>query len=200
LSHTNLIIEDKTGLLRLINKNNMYDIFFIPELIKAISAAPFREIFLITILQNEHVYIPLKMFHLIAEAYLFNGVIIQNGYDKIIPPEIDYVELFAAYLDSNVISEVLVHRDDSNTEVIFGDSGLLINPDNSVTVRMHLDYDIDPNAVPPNKKWQIILGDNFEEAMRDYRKSNGFSTGAVFPVKKSNIQQGNTPDPRSSGR
>ncbi len=107
LSHTNLIIEDKTGLLRLINKNNMYDIFFIPELIKAISAAPFREIFLITILQNEHVYIPLKMFHLIAEAYLFNGVIIQNGYDKIIPPEIDYVELFAAYLDSNVISEVL---------------------------------------------------------------------------------------------
>jgi len=190
LSHTNLIIEDKTGLLSLINKNNIYHVFFIPELIKAISAAPFREIFFITILQNEHVYMSLKMLHLITEAYLFNGVIIKNGYDKIIPPEIDYVELFAAYLDSNVISRVLIHRDADDTEVIFGDSGLLISPNNSVTIRLHLDYDIYPNSVPPNIKWQTILGDDFEEAMRDYRKSNSFSTEAVFPVNKRGIQQG----------
>ncbi len=199
LSHTNLIIEDKTGLLRLINKNNLYDIFFIPELIKAISEAPFREIFLVTILQNENVYIPLKVFHLIAEAYLFNGAIIQNGYDKIIPPDINYLELFAAYLDSNVVSRVLIHHDAGDTEVIFGDAGLLIHPDNSVTVRMHLDYDIDPNAVPPNIKWQTILGDKFEEAMRDYRKSNGFSIEAVFPVKKRNIQQGQSSRSLRSG-
>jgi hypothetical protein len=184
LLHTNLIIKDRTGLLQLINKNNFYSIFFIPELIKAISTAPFREIFLVTILQNEHVYIPLKMLHLLAEAYLFNGVIIQDGYENKIPQEIDYVELFAAYLNSNVTYRVLIHRDADDTEVIFGDSGLLISPDNSVTVRLHLDYAINPNAVPPNIKWQTILGENFDEAMRDYRKSNVFSTEAVFPVKR----------------
>jgi hypothetical protein len=184
LSHTNLIINDRTGLLRLINKNNFYCFFFIPELIKAISTTPFREIFLVTILQNEHVYIPLKMLYLLAEAFLFNGLIIKNGYEKKIPPEIDYVELFAAYLNSNVKYMVLIYRDANDTEVIFGDSGLLISPDNSVTVRLHLDYAINPNAVPPKIKWQTILGENFDEAMRDYRKSNIFSTEVVFPVKK----------------
>jgi hypothetical protein len=190
LSHTNLIIKDRTGLLRLINKKNFYGIYFIPELIKAISTAPFREIFLVTILQDEHVYVPLKMLHLLAEAYLFNGAIIQNGYEKKIPPEIDYVELFAAYLNSTVTYRVLIHRDADDTEVIFGDSGILISPDNSVTVRLHLDYTINSNAVLPSIEWQTILGEHFDEAMRDYRKSNVFSTEAVFPVKQRATQQG----------
>ena len=147
LSHVNLIIKDRSGLLRLINKEDFYGIYFVPELIKAISTAPFREIFLVTILQDEHVYVPLKMIHLLAEAYLFNGVIVQNGYEKKIPPEIDYVELFAAYLNSQLRYRVLIQCDADHTEVIFGDSGILINPDNSVTVRLHLDYAINSSAV-----------------------------------------------------
>lgn len=188
LSHTNLIINDRTGLLRLINKNEFYSIFFIQELIKAISTAPFREIFFVTILQNEHVYIPLKMLYLLAEAFLFNGVIIQSGYKYKIPPEIDYSELFAAYLNSNVKYKVLIHRDVNNTEVIFGDSGLLISPDNSVTVRLHLDYAINQKAVPPRIKWQTLLGENFDDVMRDYRRTNIFSTEAAFTVKKINTK------------
>jgi hypothetical protein len=184
LTHTNLIIKDCTGLLRLIDKKNFYNIFFIPELINAISTVPFREIFLVTILQDENVYIPLKMLHLLAEALLFDGVIKQNGYEDKIPKEICYVELFAAYLNSNVTYGVLVHRDADNTEVIFGDSGLLINSDCSFIVRMHWDYTIYPNAIPPNINWRTILGKNFDEAMSDYRKSNGISIAAVFPVKK----------------
>lgn len=190
LSHTNLIIKDKSGLLRLINKRDFYDIYFIPELIKAISTAPFREIFLVTILQDEHVYIPLKMIHLLAEAYLFNGVIVQSDYEKIIPPKIDYVELFGAYLNSQATNKVLIQRDADHTEVIFGDSGILINDDNSVTVRLHSDYAISPIAVQPNIKWQSILGENFDEAMRDYRMTNVFSTEAVFPVKQQATQPG----------
>ena len=83
---------------------------------------------------------------------------------------------------------MLIYRDANDTEVIFGDSGLLISPDNSVTVRLHLDYAINPNAVPPKVKWQTILGEKFDEAMRDYRKSHIFSTEAVFPVKIRAIQ------------
>ena len=192
LSHANLIIKDKTGLLRLINKKNFYGIYFIPELIRAISTAPFREIFLVTVLQDENVYVPLKMVHLLAEAYLFNGVIIQNGYEKKIPPDIDYVELFAAYLNSTVTYRVLIHRDADDTEVIFGDSGMLINPDNSVTVRLHLDYAINSNALPPSIEWKAILGENFNDAMKDYRKSSIFSTEAIFPVKQRATQQGGT--------
>lgn len=190
LSHTNLIIRDKSGLLRPINKRDFYGIYFIPELIKAISTAPFREIYFVTILQDEHVYIPLKMIHLLAETFLFNGVIVQNGYEKIIPLEIDYFELFGSYLNSKATNKVLIHRDADVTEVIFGDSGVLISNDNSVTVRLHLDYAINLNAVQPNIKWQSILGENFDEAMRDYRMSNVFSTEAVFPVKQRATQPG----------
>lgn len=190
LSHTNLIINDKSGLLRLINKRDFYGIYFIPELIKAISTASFREIFLVTILQDEHVYIPLKTIHLLAEAYLFNGAIVQNGYENKIPPEIDYVELFGAYLNSKAPNKVLIHRDADDTEAIFGDSGILISHDNSVIVRLHLDYAVSPNAAKPNIKWQSILGENFDEAMKDYRMSNVFSTEAVFPVKQRATQPG----------
>ncbi len=184
LSHTNLIISDKSGLLRLIKKRDFYRIYFIPELIKAISTALFREIFLVTILQDEHVYIPLKMIHLLAEAYLFNGVIVQDGYEKLIPPDIDYAELFGAYLNSQATNKVMIQSDADYTEVIFGDSGILINNDNSVTIRLHSDYAISPVAVQPNIKWQSILGENFDEAMRNYRMANVFSTEAFFSVKR----------------
>lgn len=89
-----------------------------------------------------------------------------------------------------VTYRVLIQRDADDTEVIFGDSGILIKPDNSVTVRLHLDYEINSNAVIPSIEWQTILGENFDKAMRDYRKSNVFSTEAVFPVKQRATQQG----------
>lgn len=191
ISHTNLIINDKTGLLRTINKKNFYGTYFIPELIEAISASPFREIFLVTFLQDEHVYAPLKMLYLLAEAYFFNAVIVDRGYDKKIPSEIDGAELFAAYLNSSVTYNVLIHRDTPGTEIIFGDSGILIDNNNSVTVRLHSDHPIHPDAKPPNIEWQAILGENFDDVMRDYRKSNIFSTGAVFPVKHCATRQNN---------
>lgn len=182
-SHTNLIINDKTGLLRTMNKENFYGIYFIPELIEAITTSPFREIFLVTFLQDEHIYAPLKMLHLLAELYFFNGVIVNGGYEKKIPPEIDDIELFAAYFNSTVSCSVLIHHDTTGMEVIFGDFGILIGNDNSVIVRMHSDYPIHSSAKPPSLEWQAILGDNFINSMKDYRKSNIFSTGAVFPVK-----------------
>lgn len=190
VSHINLIIKDNSDLLRLINKRDFYSIYFIQELRTAISTVPFREIFFVTILQNEHVYIPLKMMHLLAEAYLFNGAIVQNDYDRKIPNGDDYVELFGDYLNSQTTNKVLIHRDADDTEVIFGDSGIIINNDGSVIVRMHSDYAISPCAVKPNNKFQSILGDNFSEVMRKHRMTNIFSTDAVFPVKQQPTQPG----------
>ena len=189
LSHTNLIVKDNTGLLRIINKKNFYKTYFIPEVIKAISSAPFREIFLVTVLQDEHVYVPLKMLHLLAEVFLFNGALIQNGYEKKLSIDIDFAELFAAYLNSNCEYGVLIHKGIKDTEVIFGDSGIVINPDKSVAVRLHMDYPIDSNASPPSLEWRAILGERFIDSMNEYRKSNIFSTEACFPVKQSSTQQ-----------
>jgi hypothetical protein len=55
-----------------------------------------------------------------------------------------------------------------------------------------LDYAINSNALPPSIEWKAILGENFNDAMKDYRKSSIFSTEAIFPVKQRATQQGGT--------
>jgi len=181
-SHANLIILDNSGVLRLIPKEDFYRIYFVPELLRAIASAPFREIFLVTHLKDEQVYAPLKMLYLLTEAYLFNGAVVKNGLAERIPEEIDNAELFAAYLDSTVTSQVLLHEDASGKEVIFGDSGILIGADGSVTVRLHSDYPINLDAAAPSQDWEAVLGSQFRDTMNEYRESHAFSTEAVFPV------------------
>lgn len=185
ISHANLVIQDKTGLLRQIAIEDFYRIYFVPELVAAITTVPFREVFLVTMLQNEHVYAPLKMLHLLAEAYFFNGVVVQKGFAKQIPAGVAYAELFAAYLNSTSASTVLVHDNTAGTEVIFGDAGVLIDNENFVTVRLHSDCPISPDAVAPNIDWKAVLGGQFHDAMKEYRESHSFATRAVFPVNTS---------------
>lgn len=183
MSHMNLIIHDKTGLLRPIRKTDFYRIYFVPELVAALSETPFREVFLVTVIEDEQVYVRLKMLYLLAEAYLFNGVIVSQGLAEQLRPQVDNLELFASYFDSTVKSPVLVHRDTAGTEVIFGDSGIMVAKDNSVTVRLHSDYPIHPDAAPPQLQWEEILGTNFHDAMNEFRRTHTFSTEAVFPIK-----------------
>lgn len=105
------------------------------------------------------------------------------------------MEFFGDYLNSQATDKVLIHRDADYTEVMFGDSGIIINNDNSVTVRLHSDYAISPCAAKPNIKWQSILGENFVKVMRDYRIMNIFSTEAVFPVKQQAPNHASAPEP-----
>jgi hypothetical protein len=182
ISHANLIVRDRSGFLRLIPKSDFYQIYFGPELRTVIASAPFREIFLVTDLQDELVFARLKMLHLLAEAYLFNGAILKHGLAKRISKEVDDTDLFAAYLGSTVSSQVLVHQDALGKEVIFGDSGILIGDDKRVTVRLHSDYPIASDAVAPTLDWEGILGTQFVTMLSEYRESRTFSTEAVFPV------------------
>lgn len=182
ISHANLIIHDKTGLLRVIKIADFYRIYFSPELISALSITSFREVFLITDIEDQQVYARLKMLLLLASAYLFNDVIVSNGIAERMGADVDEVELFASYFASTVEGQVLVHHDKDGSEVIFGDSGLLIAQDGSITVRLHSDRPIYPSATPPVLPWKSLLGTDFHEIMTEYRKSSKFSSEAVFSV------------------
>jgi len=182
MTHVNLIIQDKTGLLRSLRTAAFYNIFFVPELISALAETPFREVFLVTVLEDKQVYVGLKMLYLLAEAYLFNGAIVSQGFARELPPQADDIELFASYFASTVRSPVLIHRGAIGTEVIFGDSGILFQKHDTVTVRLHSDYPMHPSAVRPCLQWEAILGIGFHDAMNEYRKSHTFSTAAVFPI------------------
>ncbi len=184
LSHVNLIIHDRTEVLRLIRKSDFYRTYFVPELVAAISEAPFREVYFVTVAEGEQLYICLKMLYLLAEIHYFNSVVMDQGLVEQIPPDVDELELFASFLQATVKSTVLVHRDTAGTEVILGDSGIVIAKDNSVVVRLHFDHPISSNAAPPTVQWQTILGAKFFEVMNTYRKLHTFSTEAFFSIHK----------------
>ncbi len=182
ISHVNLIIQDKTGLLRVTKSTDFYRIFFLPELISALSITSFREVFLITDIEDRQVYVRLKMLLLLSNAYLFNGAIVSNGIAERMGADVDDVELFASYFASTVEERVFVYHDKDGSEVIFGDTGLLIAQDGSITVRLHSDRPIRPSAAPPVLPWKSLLGTDFHEIMTEYRKSSTFSSEAVFSV------------------
>lgn len=182
-SHTNLIIEDRTDVLRTVAKEDFYGIYFAPELVKAIQETDFREVFLLTNLGGEHVYAPLKMLFLMAEAYVFDAVLEECRTRGDIGADVDGRELFGAYLNEITTANVLVHRQDDGVEVIFGDFGIMMpNDEESVRIRMHTDYPMNTAAIVPTIDWRTDLGGAFVAALDAYRKTHSFSTSAVFPV------------------
>jgi hypothetical protein len=182
LSHTNLLIRDKTGLLRVVKAADFYQVYFLPELISALSTTLFREVFLIAEIDNATIYVRMKMLLLLADALYFNNAMVKHGFVERFAPYVDGGELFASYFASTVEAPVLVRHDADGTEVIFGDSGVIVTPDGSVIVRLHADRPIHPDAKPPSVRWETLLGTEFHELMTDYRKSNVFSSDFVFPV------------------
>jgi len=183
VSHVNLIVEDRTGLLRTVAKKDFYRVYFAKELIDAITSSNFREVFVVTMLQDELVCARLKMLHLLAEVFLFNGALESSGLSSRIPNDVDELELFASYFNSLMQVPVLFHRDSSNVaDVIFGDSGIVINDDRSLGVRLHSDLPISANATAPSVDWQSICGVGFHDTMKSFREAHSFSTEAVFPV------------------
>jgi hypothetical protein len=185
VSHTNLIIEDRTDGLRTVPSADFYRVYFAPGLISAIRASAFREIFLVTTVDGQDVYAPLKMLHLLAEAYLFAGAMEESGVATRIPAEVKDTEVFAAYFNEATDGAVLIHRQDIGVEVIFGDSGIMFNDDDTVIVRMHSDFSMSAGAVSPTADWRSILGESFDDSLTAYRTSHAFSTSALFPVHKS---------------
>jgi hypothetical protein len=184
MSHANLIIDDKTGSLRLLPTKEFHRAYFVTELVNAVTSSMFREIYFVTTLGGELVYVPLKMLHMLAEAYLFNGLLVQTGFDEKMPTDVHETELFAAYLNDITEAPVVVRHDSSGVEVIFGDAGLLIENDKSVKIRLHSDFPIPPDSVEPGVNWRSVLGADFDDKMKEFRRSNSFSTEAVFAVAK----------------
>lgn len=185
LSHANLIIRDNTSLLRVAKVRDFYGIYFLPELISALSVTSFREVFLIAEIEERQVYARLKMLHLLAAAFLFNHAIVNLFSAEVHAPDVDIGELFASYFASTVEEPVLVHSDAAGTEVIFGDAGVIATQTGELTVRIHRDHPIYPDARPACLQWRTILGSGFHDTMNEYCKSHRFSTAALFPVKTS---------------
>jgi hypothetical protein len=68
------------------------------------------------------------------------------------------------------------------TEVIFGDTGVLIDSSGSLNVRLHSDFPISSEAVIANADWESVLGLSFRDSIDEFRRNNTVLSEAAFPV------------------
>ena len=181
VSHTNLVIEDRSRLHSSVLKRNCFHRIFTPALVEAIRKSPFREIVLVTHIENECVYVPLNMLYLMSEWYYFDAVVSALG-GRAIHAGVDVQEAFAAYLSDNVATQVVVRRSGGATEVIFGDSGLLVAECGAVTVRRYCDRPFGSGTSEPLVNWRVVFGEQFQDELAKFRQANTFSTDLAFPV------------------
>jgi hypothetical protein len=181
LSHVNLVVRDTTDLLNGFSVDRFYYIYFISELRNAIAQSPFREVFFVTKMGDQVGFIPMKVLHLLSEAFLFGSVFTEHASEYEHITEAEEIKVFASYLGSCVSGEVSLRSDPAGAEVIHGDAGLLFGNDDSVAIRMYLDSPIPKDSQPATTEKPFALGESFRKSMSEFRKENTFTTSLWFP-------------------
>ena len=170
----NLIIRDRTRWLSLTPIEDIFPALFVPELADAVRRSPFREIFLVTTVSKQLGFIPLKMLLLLSEAYFFDACMSARYGD---PRSV--TEAFASYFSACVTAPVRLRADGEGTEVIYGDTGILIKAGGAVVLRAYADlpFPSDARATMRSNDAGLI------EEVSEFKKRNQFRTGTWFPLR-----------------
>lgn len=152
LNHVNLIIRDDINRVSSSNIGGFHWHFFTPPLKEALYASEFREIFLVTILEKDRrVYVPLKLMLLLSNFCMFGKLVSDPAFEAISEHfEVsgntvdDYMLVFAAYMRSKT-DKVLVDNGDGQTEVIFGNNGVVLEK-SKLYIRDHQDRPLPPSV------------------------------------------------------
>jgi hypothetical protein len=139
LTHVNLIILDTGYRLQLARVGDFYKYFFTAAVKTALYASEFREIFIVTILEESRkVYIPLKMILLLADFYLFTELTMDYPWETTedsSPPSSEpsdpisnIMRMFSRYIKAKT-DKVYFRNERGQIEVIFGNSGLIFAKD-----------------------------------------------------------------------
>lgn len=184
LSHTNLVINDRTNVLSTVSAEQFFQRYFLPELRAAISAAPFREIFFLTKVKDATGFIPLKTLFFMAEVYFFNAVYTATESHRLLEEPRAELEVFGSYLSPHVNGPVLFREGEDGMEVIYGDSGFLVARDRSIYVRNYQDNPFPADARLPEAGLASRLGPDFTAKLTEHRSTNTFITPLLFQTKR----------------
>ena len=181
-SHLNLIVSDDSRVLATVKREDFYRRFFIPELQDAARSTVFREVFFCTILDDERVYVPLKELLLFTEAFFFVHTLFETGVREQV--EGAHGRAFAAYLASRVEAPVLFQAHATGVEVLFGDTGVVLDGRGVRTLRSYRDSAFDGDAVAPDESWLGAIGSQFLAALEGARLTHTFRSNLAFAVAK----------------
>lgn len=182
LSHTNLVVHDRTNVLATVSREQFFPLYFLPELRTALAATTFREIFFLTKMKGGTGFVPLKTLLLMAEVYFFNAIYTETGSHRLFAPPKAELEVFGSCLAHNVKGSVLFREASDGTEVIYGDSGFFVARDRSIYLRAFQDGAFPADVRPPESGLASRLGSDFMDRLAEHRSSNTFVTSLLFPT------------------
>lgn len=175
LSHVNLIVCDFEERLFSVEPSEFHKYFYTPYLKQSLIGTPFREVFLITrIDEGKRVYYPLKMVLLFSELYLFGGAL--ESYESA-PSDLSMqtsLRLFTCFMRRRGAEAYLKKKPNGEVEVFFGDSSIMAN-ESGTNVHMYADRPW-PQAlrIPDTKLFEDVVGDDFLSHFKEFEKTNYF--------------------------
>jgi hypothetical protein len=179
INHMNLIIADRTHLLGSLDAASFYRVYCGSALRQAVLGTNFREVYFITSFKSGPVFIPLKLLIVLAGLYVFQSVVAQR-HDHEIDTAADLMRLFARYLHAVAIGAVGVRPEGHLVEVLYGDSGFIVDEDLAVTIRMYNDR---PWPADVSRQIEdVTLADGLVQAIGAFEAENTFATEIAFPV------------------
>jgi len=186
LHHINLVIFDNEPRLVGVPTDKFHPFFFHSELENTLMRAEFREVYLVTMLgeynATKTVYIPLKMFFLVAEMYFLNYVLTKEYPDTPMTPL-----LCAEYLLWRGAKDIYVKDASDGFEVVYGNSGIFISNGERVNIRDYTDFALpaDFTAITPSQVSRFFDA-AFLRLFEKYKSSCVFSGAFCFDVSGSN--------------
>lgn len=186
-SCVNLIIYDIEPGFCKISPEHFYENFFTTKIKKALFSSRFKEVFLITKLENEkEVYIPMMLLLFVSELYFFNEFVTRFYKKELKRPKGDELALlFAQYLYNKEVCQLFSRVSQRRLELIWGNYGAYFTKNNQVSFNDYYNSKL-PNdvlTVPLQKNHAVINGD-FSIRFDDYPKNNKFVSGLAMDVLK----------------
>jgi hypothetical protein len=185
LTHINLIVYDAEAGFMMFEKNQYYKHLFTDNLREYLYKTGFREIFLVTMLNDRWVYIPLKMILLIAEWYLFHGLIHECFPKRVRKYQHEFQTFFAQYMQYKTGNAYYTTHQPYRVEVIWANTGVMFDKPNNAILG-HEDSPLSSNVIKPNLKGvtRFFKSKAFQTRLREQLQNYTFSTEFAFDVKK----------------
>lgn len=185
LAHVNLVIADRTGLLRHLGAASFYGVYYAAALREAARRSEFREIYFLTTFKSGEAFVPLKLMATLASLFMFHSVMVRDHASEV-ESIADLMLLFAAYLNETTTGPIGVRHDEGTVEVLCGDGGFIVDDQFAPIVRIYQDrsWPADARTIA-----QRALPVGIVEAVSMFEAENTFSIEIAFPVSSSADQR-----------
>jgi hypothetical protein len=180
LQHVNLIISDRTNLAGLIEPSSFYQYYCTEELVQALFASCFREVYYVTKFSSRQAFFPLKMVTTVAQLFFFDALVRESTPTEKAGSSELFMRFFASYMATITADEVRIRGEGLQTEVLYGDTGFLVDHEFKLQLRSYSDAPFgESNLVNPGLPPELGSAE-FMDRMRKFQKEHIFETGIVF--------------------